>query len=187
MEYLLYSLAGLASLIVIVVLIAAMRPSDFRIFRSETIRAGAGALFPYIDNLRKFQEWSPYKDRDPAAKNDFDGPEAGPGAEFRWNGNSQVGQGIMKITQHTRDVNVTVDLQFIKPFPGHNTVVFSLAPNGEQTTVSWTMTGRFALMPKIVGLFINMDRMIGNDFAHGLARLKALTETGSVANAAKGV
>jgi hypothetical protein len=34
----------------------------------------------------------------------------------------------------------------------------------------------FALMGKLMGLVLNMDRMIGKDFEAGLANLKTITE-----------
>ena len=183
MEYVLYAILGLVSVIAIIILIALLKPSEFHIARSLAVKASAEKLFPYIDDLKMFQEWSPYKDKDPAAKNEFSGAESGPGATFKWSGNSNVGEGVMKITGHNLNSDVTVDLQFIKPFPGHNTVKFTLESKGDETNVTWGMTGRFALIPKIAGLFINMDRMIGGDFAAGLVRLKSLAETGKLPSA----
>jgi hypothetical protein len=176
MIYLLYAFGTFATIVILVVLIAAMRPSDFRITRSQVISASAQELFPYINNLKRFQEWNPYKDKDPRARNTFSGPDEGPGASFRWEGDGNVGAGIMTIISQTPHSQVDIDLEFLKPFPGHNQVTFSLAPNGNGTTVSWSMAGRYALIPKIVGLFLSMDKMIGGDFANGLNRLKSLAE-----------
>ena len=46
------------------------------------------------------------------------------------------------------------------------------------TTVTWEMTGKNALVSKIFGLFMNMDKLIGADFDKGLARLKRVAEAG---------
>jgi len=40
----------------------------------------------------------------------------------------------------------------------------------------WTMTGQHNLMSKLMGLFMNMDKMVGKDFEAGLASLKAVSE-----------
>ncbi len=180
MIYVLYAVGSIAALMGLVVLIAVLRSSNFRIARSQLINASPHKLFPYINNLRKFQEWNPYRDKDPSARNEFSGPEAGPGAVFRWIGDANVGEGIMTIEKSVPDSAVHVDLEFLRPFPGHNAVAFTLEPQSDGTVVSWSMAGRYALVPKIVGLFISMDRMIGGDFEAGLTRLKTLAETGAV-------
>ena len=174
MIYALYAIAALAGLMVLIVSGGALRSSDYTIARSLLIAATPQQLFPYINNLKKFQEWNPYKDKDPQARNEFSGPEAGLGAVFHWSGNAQVGEGIMTILDSIPDGKVSLDLKFLKPFPGHNMVDFTLAPQPGGTLVTWSMKGKFALVPKIVGLFINLDKMIGADFENGLQRLKKL-------------
>ena len=145
-----------------------------------TVQAPAAVLFPFINNLKQFHEWNPYREKDLSARNEFSGPDAGPGAAFRWIGDGNVGEGVMTILKTEPDAAVHVDLEFIRPFPGHNDVTFSLTPVANGTEVTWCMAGRYALFPKIVGLFISMDRMIGGDFEAGLRRLKSLVETGTV-------
>ncbi len=179
MIYALYAIAAVVVLIVLVVIIAVLRPSEFRVPRSLLIRASPGRLFPYINNLRLFQEWNPYKDKDPSARNEFSGPEEGPGAAFHWIGDRNVGEGIMTIVSTVADSNVGIDLQFMRPFAGRNAVEFTLMPQPGGTVVTWSMTGKHALAPKIFCLFMNMDKMIGGDFEIGLQRLKTLTETPS--------
>lgn len=167
---------SLAALIALLVLFAALKPNEFRVARSRTIAASPSALFPRINDLHRFQDWSPYRERDPQAINEFTGPPAGPGAKFRWSGNNNVGEGSMTIKETVPDRLVRVDLEFVRPFKGQNVVDFTLEPSGRETNVTWAMTGQYVLASKIVGLFINMDRMIGGDFEQGLAKLKTLAE-----------
>ncbi|HET6426268.1 MAG TPA: SRPBCC family protein [Planctomycetaceae bacterium] len=180
MVYVVYGLGGLIALVALVVIIAALKPSAFHIARSITVAVSPSELFPYINNLRRFHEWNPYRDKDLTARNEFSGPEEGPGATFRWIGDANVGEGIMTIVKTEPDAAVFVDLEFIRPFPGHNDVQFTLVPKSDGTEITWSMAGRYALVPKIVGLFISMDRMIGGDFETGLRRLKLLAETNTV-------
>ena len=67
-------------------------------------------------------------------------------------------------------------LDMIEPFEGHNIVEFTLAPRGDATDVTWAMHGPSPFMAKLVGLFMNMDAMIGRDFEAGLANLKSRAE-----------
>lgn len=177
-----YAVVALVVAIVLVSIIAALQPSQFQIARSQVIQAAPAVLFPYFNNLKRFQEWNPYRDKDPQARNVFSGSVEGPGAVFHWSGDANVGEGIMTITETMSDHAVHVDLEFLRPFPGHNAVVFTLAPQATGTLVTWSMAGRYAFFPKVVGLIINMDRMIGGDFESGLKRLKSLAESGTVAS-----
>ena len=81
---------------------------------------------------------------------------AGKGAVYEWNGNSNVGQGRMEITESTPVSKIAIKLDFIKPFEGHNVATFGFEPKGETTLVSWTMTGRSAYITKLMGVFFDM-------------------------------
>ena len=69
-----------------------------------------------------------------------------------------------------------IKLDFIKPFRAHNIARFTAQPQGEATQVTWSMEGPAPFMHKLVGLFCDLDKMIGTDFETGLANLKAVTE-----------
>jgi hypothetical protein len=69
-----------------------------------------------------------------------------------------------------------MQLHFTRPMEAHNTVVFELRPEGDATAVSWTMTGRNALLNKVMGIVFDMDRMVGGEFEKGLSTLKAMAE-----------
>ena len=42
--------------------------------------------------------------------------------------------------------------------------------------MTWAMYGPSAFITKLMGVFFNMDKMIGKDFEVGLENLKALAE-----------
>ena len=87
--------------IVVVVALAALagfvasRPTDFAVARSRTVAAPPEVVHGYVNDLRKWVEWSPWEKRDPALKREYSGPPAGPGAAYHWVGNSEVGEGRM--------------------------------------------------------------------------------------------
>ena len=58
----------------------AMQPAVGTVTRSATISAPPSAVFPYVNDLHKWQDWSPWAKLDPNAKVTFEGPEAGTGA-----------------------------------------------------------------------------------------------------------
>src|SRR5687767_5317800 len=135
-------LIGLAAVIVILVIVIALRPADFKMTRSSTIAAVPEAVFPHVNDLQKWQVWSPWARLDPNAKYTFEGPMAGPGAKLAWAGNSDVGAGSMTITESKPNELVRFKLDFKEPFEGQCDTEFTLKPEAGGTHVTWTMTGR---------------------------------------------
>jgi hypothetical protein len=70
-------------------------------------------------------------------------------------------------------------LDMSKPMEAHNTVVFSLQPSGGATDVRWTMSGESPFIAKVLGVFCDVDTMVGGEFEKGLQNLKALAEKSS--------
>jgi uncharacterized protein YndB with AHSA1/START domain len=164
------------ALIVAVLGYAALRPGIFEVRRSASIAAPAARVFPLIDDLRQWAAWSPYEKIDPAMKKSFSGAASGTGAAYAWEGNDKVGQGRMEITESTPSSRVVFKLDFIKPFEGHNVAEFTLVPQGDATQVTWAMRGPSPYIARLMGIFVDMDHMIGKDFEAGLANLKAAAE-----------
>jgi uncharacterized protein YndB with AHSA1/START domain len=159
-----------------ILILAATKPDTFRVERATTVKAPPEKIFPLINDFKRWDEWSPWEKKDPAMKRTFSAATSGKGARYGWEGNSDVGQGSMDITESVPSSKVALRLDFVKPFEGHNTVEFSLVPQGETTRVTWTMQGPAPFITKVMQVFCNMDSMIGKDFEAGLAGLKAAAE-----------
>lgn len=156
---------------------AATRPDSFRIARSLDIAAPPEKIYPLINDLHRWREWSPYEKKDPAMQRTLSGPPAGVGAAYAWKGNKEVGEGRMEIIETTPPALIRIQLDFIAPFKAHNIAEFSLQPQGATTRVTWAISGPSPFISKLIGVFMNMDTMIGGDFETGLARLKTLAES----------
>jgi hypothetical protein len=167
-------LAAVAVVLVAIVVIAALRPADFRVSRSDVIPAPPAAVFPLVNDFHRWESWSPWAKIDPAMKLTFSGPESGVGAGYHWTGNNAVGEGRMTIAASESDRVIRIDLEFKRPMPGICPTEFTFAPEAGGTRVTWTMTGRNNLVARIVGLFMNMDDMIGKQFAQGLTNMKSV-------------
>ena len=64
----------------------------------------------------------------------------------------------------------------MRPFEAHNLNGFTLESDGAPTEVTWSMHGTNLYMMKVMGIFVNMDRMAGKHFEDGLYSLNALAE-----------
>ena len=169
----------LIPLIIIVLLVLTSRqPADFKITRSGSISAPASAIFPHVNNLQKWEAWSPWAKLDPNAKNSFEGPSEGVGAKMSWAGNNKVGVGSMTIMESRPDEFVQFKLEFQKPMQATNIAEFIFKPEGDQTAVTWTMSGTNNFMGKVMNLVMNCDKMVGGQFEKGLADLRAVVEAG---------
>lgn len=162
--------------IAVVLILAAMKPDQFRVSRTAAIKASPEKIFPLINDFKSWTAWSPYETKDPAMQRTYGPSTAGKGATYAWDGNSNVGSGNMLITDAPAPSKVALDLNMTRPMTAHNKVEFILAPAGDTTTVTWAMRGDAPYWAKIFHVFVNMEKMVGGDFEAGLAKLKAAAE-----------
>ena len=166
----------LIGIVVVFLIIVATRPADFRVTRSTTISAPAPAVFAQVNGLKKWEAWSPWAKIDPNMKQTYEGPASGVGAISRWAGNNEVGEGHMTITESRPNELVRFNLEFFKPMAGTSTAEFTFKPEGNQTTVTWSMAGKNNFIAKAMCMFMNMDKMVGGQFEQGLAAMKSIVE-----------
>ena len=158
------------------VLVVALQPSHLHVERSKTMLAPPEVVFAFVNDLKRWQNWSPWDKLDPEMQRDYADTTVGVGAKYSWNGNDKVGQGSMTITKSEPSEQVMLDLHFIKPWEGHNTATFRFEPAPHGTKLTWSMDGEQNFMAKAAGLFLDMDTLVGGDFEKGLDSLKALAE-----------
>lgn len=169
-------LLGIVAVLVVFAIVVAFQPSAFRVQRTAKISAPPAAVFSEVNDFHRWNAWSPWAKLDPEMKQTHEGAPAGKGAVYSWVGNSQVGEGRMTITESRPNELILIQLDFIKPFAATNITEFAFKPEGNQTAVTWTMTGEKNYISKAVCMFMNMDKMVGGDFEKGLAGLKAIAE-----------
>jgi hypothetical protein len=161
----------------------ATRPDRFVVERKHTMPVPADAVFARLNNFKKWEDWSPWAKIDPAMKATYDGPEAGVGAHYAWDG-PEMGAGSMTIQTSVPNQRVELDLQFTKPFEARNPTTISLTPKDGGTEVLWHMEGDNNFIGKAMGVFMDMDKMVGGDFEKGLASLETVSKADVVARAA---
>jgi len=120
----------LAIAIAVVLILAATKPDRFSVRREITVRAPAEKIFPLINDFHQWVAWSPYEHKDPALKRTYSGTESGKGAVYGWDGNNNVGSGRMEILESAVPSKIVIQLDFFKPFEGHNTAEFTMLPQG---------------------------------------------------------
>ncbi len=158
-------------------LMASREPDAFAIERSIVVSAPPVAIYPVIADLRQWSTWSPYEKLDPQMKKVFNGTPGAAGASYYWSGNAKAGEGTITVRELMPPSKITMQLDMLKPIEGHNVVEFNLETTDGGTRVTWAMRGANSFLSKIVGVFMNMDTMIGKDFEDGLSSLKTQVES----------
>lgn len=166
----------LAVAVIAILLIAAMQPAEFRISRNAVMTAEAISIFNNVNDLHKWEAWSPWAKLDPNSKSSFEGADAGVGAVMRWEGNHKVGMGSMTIVESNPPESIKFRLDFLKPMKATNLAIFSFKPEGNNTLVTWSMTGTNNFIGKVMAVVMNCDKMVGGQFEKGLTALKAIVE-----------
>lgn len=164
-------LLGLAVIIAAICGIAFFQPDEMKVARSITIAASPEAVFKVVNDFRQWDAWSPWSKLDPAMKKTLEGPAEGVGAIYRWSGNDEVGEGSMTLLESKPGEKVGIKLEFLRPFAGVNDVQFTFVPEGTGTKVTWAMQGKNAFVAKVIGLFLDFEKMCGDAFSEGLANL----------------
>ena len=169
-------LADLALFIAAILMFAATKPAVFRIQRSIVIQAPPEKIFPLLNHLHNWPQWEPQDKENSSTTRAFSGPDHGAGAICDWSGTGNTGRGRMTITESLSPKQITIQVDWQKPFATRNINQFTLDPDGASTRVTWSMQGPNLYIMKLMSVFTNMDRVMGEHFETGLASLKATAE-----------
>lgn len=174
----LYFILGFIVAIAVFAGLAAKRSGHFTVLRSATMQAPASLPFEQVNVLKKWEAWSPFVKADPATKLRYEGEPAGVGAICHWDG-PKTGSGSMRITESRPNQYIRFELQFLRPFKATHEAEFIFLEDGEQTHVSWSMSGTSPVPGRIMmNMLFDNDRMCGTAFAQGLADIKKIVEAG---------
>ncbi len=172
-------LIGILALIAIFCAYVATLPDNYRIERSLLIEANAAQLFEQVNDLQNFNTWSPWAKLDPNSKAEFSTPSLGKGASLAWAGNHEVGKGKMTIIESTPNDRVRMRLDFKEPMEDTATAEFLFKAEGDATKITWAILGKDTFLSKVICLFMDRDKMIGDMFEKGLSNLKNKVTTSS--------
>ncbi len=176
MSALLVLLIIIAVLVCGAILIISKQSDTFRITRSATFVAPADVVFAQVNRLRNWQAWSPWEHADPHSVSTFEGPDEGVNSVMTWAGDIKIGEGKMTILQSRPNEFVQLQLDFLKPMVATNIAEFTFTPEGEQTRVTWDMTGTNNTMGKLFFVLMNCDHMMGRQFENGFYNLRLIVE-----------
>ncbi len=141
--------------------------------KSTAIDAPVNKVYATLNDLNKWQAWSPWLIMEPEATVDV----SEDGKSYSWEGDL-VGSGEMKITSEDENQRIDLDLTFLKPWKSKAKVWFEMSEEGDSTKLTWLMDSGLPFflfwMKKMMTAFVGMD------YERGLSMLKDYIETGEV-------
>jgi effector-binding domain-containing protein len=149
-------------------------PSQVELKREITVAASPEDIFARVNNLRAFNEWSPWVARDPNTKFVYSGPPEGPEAKMSWT-SAVHGTGTQEIKESVPGESVLYRIEW-----GGTDIVFANIKLDRQpddtTKVTWTYKSDLGSNPFKRYMGLMYPSWIGGDYEAGLARLKQAAE-----------
>ena len=142
------------------------------------INAPKEKVWQYVGSLHGMEKWNPFIEGDHNIQISFEGQDSTVGAIYRWKGNKEVGSGSQTISKIDPPNRIDTHLHFIEAFEGEADAYRKLSGEGNVTSVAWGFDTRYKYPMNVMLLFINMDKMMGESYNKGLAKLKQLSEAG---------
>jgi len=157
-------------------ILASMRQDTFHVERSKRIAAPPEWVFAQINDLQRMKNWNPYEKKDPSLKGEFGPTTRGVGASYSFD-SQKVATGRMTIVESKPLRQVTLRLDFEKPFVSTVTTEYTLRPDRGGTQVTWSMNGPSSFVHKLMETVFVLDPLIGRDLDAGLSNLKVASES----------
>jgi len=165
---------GLGVLVLILSAVALGLPAHVTAARSVVINAPEYVVYPYVNNLRRYPDWSPWADRDPDIKMTYSGPSEGRGATVKWESQvGSVGTGSVQILDSTPSSSVDL-LANVNGLEGKSR--FELSPAGAGSKVTWSFSFDTGSSPLKRWKGLMLDGLIGSEYKKGLEKLKQTVE-----------
>ncbi len=153
------------------------RKGKFRYERNGFINAPPEKIYPYISQLQKGAEWSPYEKIDSNLKKMFYGTDGEVGAAMDFEGNNQAGSGRLVVQKMLPNQSVEMKLIMTKPIRAENIVEYILTPEANGTRFTWAMHGDGGFFGKLINVFIDCEKLVADQFTVGINNLKQLVES----------
>ncbi len=171
-------LAVIALLIAAILIIAWLTKKEYAAEREIIINKPPQQVFDHIKFLRNQDNFTKWATMDANMKKEYFGTDGTVGFISAWDSdNKKVGKGEQEIKKITEGKRLETELRFIKPFTGLANAYMTTEPYGNNATkVKWGFDSKMKYPMNILLLFMNMDKMIGEDFATGLTNLKNVLE-----------
>lgn len=178
MNILLIILLLIVGLFVLLLIIGLFTKKEYAVERDIIINKPRQQIFEYIKYLKNHDNFSKWAKMDPEMKKEYKGTDGNVGFISAWDSDvKNVGKGEQEIVRITEGSRLNMALRFIKPFAATADAYMITEDVGtNQTKVRWGLESKMKYPMNLMLLFMNMDKMLGEDLKIGLINLKVLME-----------
>jgi hypothetical protein len=162
------------SMIVIILIVAALMPKSFNIEKTAVINKPVGEVMGKVGDLNFYRKWNPWQQMDPAATATITGTPKTPGHKYEWEG-KKVGEGSLTLREIT-DKHIHFDIEFIKPWKSKASDNWLFEDWGNmETKVTWQNTGDLPWpIARLMGPLLSKN--LNHQFEKGMENLKKMCE-----------
>lgn len=165
-------------LIAIPLIVALFVKKEYAVEKEIVISKPKAEVFEYIKFLKNQDNFSKWATIDPNMKKSYRGTDGTVGFVSHWESdNEEVGWGEQEIKKITEGERIDFELRFIKPFEATEPAFMSTETvSDNQTKVKWGFSGHMDYPMNLMLLFMDFEKMIGDDLQTGLTKLKSELE-----------
>lgn len=171
-------LIGLVVIIIIALISALFIKKEYSVERDIIINKPKDSVYSYIKYLKNQNNYSKWASMDVNMKKEFKGTDGTIGFVSAWDSDKKdVGKGEQTIKGMVENESVDYTIHFIRPFEGMADAYLTVEPQqGNKTKVRWGFIGKMKYPMNLMLLFMNVDKMIGDDLSIGLTNLKGILD-----------
>ena len=161
---------SLLGVLVLFLLYVSTRESHFNYSVTQKINAPVEKVFPYLSDFKLGSEWSPFEKVDPHMKKEY------LGNKMNFEGNKDAGSGSLEFLDIKPNESVLIRLIMTAPIAVDNKVTYHVVPVEGGTQLTWAISGENGYLMKLIGVFIDCEKMMQEQFTAGINNLKAIVE-----------
>jgi hypothetical protein len=178
MNILIGILVALAIIVVLLLLIGFFLRNGYSVSRDIIIKKPKDMVFAYLKILKNQNKFSFWGSMDPEMRTEFKGTDGTEGFVSAWDSDvKNVGKGEQEILKIVEGERIDYEIRFLKPFKSTSWAFITTSSiNENQTRVHWAFDGKMKYPSNLMLLFLNMEKIVGNDLSKGLGNLKAILE-----------
>jgi hypothetical protein len=180
MNYLIVIGSTIATIIILLLIIALFSRKSYRIERSIIISKPISDVFNYLRHIKNQDYYNKWVMRDPNMQKSFTGTDGTKGFIYAWDGNKQAGAGEQEIRGIENNKRVEVEIRFVRPFKGiAYSTIETESPNSapsNSTAVKWSFTSKMNYPLNIFLVITSIEKQLGKDLESSLVNLKAILE-----------
>jgi uncharacterized protein YndB with AHSA1/START domain len=178
MNTVIYILSGVIGLIALVLIVALFVKKAYVIKRKVGINKPKQEVFDYVKYIGNSEHYSKWVMLDPNSRRERIGTDGTVGFVYKWDSDiKNVGKGEQEIVGMVDGERIDHEIRFEKPFEGRADATMRTEADGNGSTiVVWAFSSAMKYPMNIMMLFMDFEKMLGNDMEESLGNLKRQLE-----------